>query len=130
MFRAVVTSLALTLCARPATAQITTYIPPPRPDTVSAQAIAAADSAKRDSLARVSLTNMKAWVDSAAGVPLSLPERPMDTAVVVPEPPQPVTSFEDGMPAPATASDLPALALFGVIALAAGVALLAQRPRR
>ncbi len=131
MFRAVTTALALALGAAPASAQITTYIPPARPDTLREQAIAAADSIKRDSTGRAALSDMKAWVDSAAGV--SVPG-PFDTAAPTVEiepvqPVQPVTTFENGMAAPATASEVPAIALLGALALVAGAALLARRPR-
>jgi hypothetical protein len=125
MFRAVITGLALTLGASQATAQITTYIAPPRAAAPSAQAIAAADSVQRDSVARVAVTNMKVWVDSAAGV--SVPSHVGDSTAV--DPGRPVTTFSDGTVAPATASSLPTVAFVGLLAFVMGIALLRHRGR-
>lgn len=127
MVRAVLAGLALALSATQASAQITTYVAPPRPAASSPRMIAVADSARRDSVAQVSMTNMKVWVDSAAGV--TVPEHVGDS-VTANDPGAPVISgFSDGSVAPATASDLPTLALLGVVFFALGAALLAHRPR-
>ena len=65
---------AMTLCAAtllmPAalSAQFTTFVAPPRKATVdSAKATVAVAKARADSVARMTLSDMKAWVDSAAG---------------------------------------------------------------
>lgn len=126
MFRAVLAGVALVLGASQASAQITTYVAPPRPLATSPQLVAAADSA-RDSVAKVAMANMKVWVDSAAGV--SVPAHVGDTTAAN-DPGRPVTTtFADGSVAPATASDLPTVALLGVLVCAIGAALLANRPR-
>src|SRR5207253_7514202 len=103
-----------------------TYLAPPKP-IMTPQMVAAADSARKDSVAVVATTNMKAWVDSAAGV--AVPERVGDSTVVDPGKPDAVTSFSNGAVAPSTASALPALALFGVLAALAGAALLVYERR-
>jgi hypothetical protein len=112
-----------------ATAQITTYVAPPRAETPGGM-IATADSARRDSVARATMTNMKAWVDSAAGIPVPATVGAVDSAALANDPGAPVvTTFSEGAVAPATASVLPALALVGVALLALGAILLATRPR-
>lgn len=125
MVRTLFLSAVMLLGSSAAAAQITTYVAPPRPLAQSPM-VAAADSAQRDSVAQVAMTNMKAWVDSAAGV--SVPAHvgdsiPVDTTRRITE------TFVDGSVAPATASYLPALALFGTLTFAVGAALLRKRPR-
>lgn len=122
MLRAILAGAALTLCASQARAQITTYVAPSRPAAADPAVVAAADSVRRDSLAAVAMTNMKEWVDSAAGI--AVPENVGDSL-----PPVAVTTFEDGSVAPATASDLPTLAVVGVLFLLLGAGLVATRPR-
>ena len=129
MCRMVVVGVALVLSAGRLGAQITTYVAPPRPQPVI-QAAAAADSARKDSIAaRLAITNMKAWVDSAAGV--SVPVNVGDSVPAAEPRPRPpvITTFEDGAVAPTTASSLPAISLFGLLAIAAGSVLLARRSR-
>ena len=128
MVRTLFTSTVLLLAAGSAGAQITTYIAPPRP-AAELRMIAAADSAQRDSVAVASMTNMKAWVDSAAGIPVPATVGRIDSAALVNDPGRPVTVFSDGSVAPATASALPAIAIFGVLALGTGLLLLGSRPR-
>jgi len=123
MFRALVV-VALVAVSSAAGAQITTYIAPPKP-IMTPQMVAAADSARKDSVAVVATTNMKAWVDSAAGV--TVPDRVGDSTVVDPGKPDVVTTFSNGTIAPNTASALPSLVLFGVAAGLAGAALLLRR---
>jgi len=126
--------MAMLICATQVSAQITTYVPPPRPAQPTAQAVATADSARRDSVAQVSMRNMKEWVDSAAGV--AVPS--YDTAVaVVPVVPvvndttlrPTVTTFSNGTVAPETASDLPVIVVLGVVGLVVGAGLLTSRSR-
>jgi hypothetical protein len=130
MFRTVFAGAALVLCTTQLSAQITTYVAPPRPLAASPQLVAATDSARRDSVSQATVTNMKAWVDSAAGV--SVPAHVGDS-IPANDPGRPdpvVTTFESGSVAPATASSLPTLLAFGGLALALGVALRMRRPRR
>lgn len=122
MFRAVLAGVALTLCTSQVSAQITTYVAPSRPAAPDPAVVAAADSVKRDSLAQVAMTNMKEWVDSAAGV--AVPATVGDSL-----PPVSVTTFEEGAVAPATASNLPTLALVGFVFLLLGAGLVATRER-
>jgi hypothetical protein len=122
MFRAVLAGVTLTLCVSQASAQITTYVAPSRPAAPDPAVVATADSVRRDSLAQVAMTNMKEWVDSAAGI--AVPATVGDSL-----PPVSVTTFEDGSVAPNTASDLPTLALVGFIFLLVGAGLVANRQR-
>ena len=126
MIRTLCLSAALMFAASAAGAQITTYVAPPRPISESPEFIAAADSARRDSVARSTMADMRAWVDSAAGI--TVPANVGDT-VVMDDPGRPITNFADGSVAPATASELPTVALLGMLAFAVGAALLATRPR-
>ena len=125
MFRATLVVAALLTLSSVAGAQITTYIAPPKP-VMTPQMVAAADSARKDSVAVVASTNMKAWVDSAAGV--SVPDRVGDSTMVDPGKPD-LTTFSDGSVAPNTATVLPAMGLFGAVAALAGAALLMRKPR-
>lgn len=124
MFRATIVVAVLVGLSSAAGAQITTYIAPPKP--LMTQMVASADSARRDSVAAVATTNMKAWVDSAAGV--TVPDRVGDSTVVDPGKPD-LTTFSDGSLAPNTASALPAMGLFGVAVAIAGAAMLMRKPR-
>lgn len=127
MCRVVLAGAVLLMCANGLSAQITTYVAPPNPLQPSPQAVATADSARRDSVTQVSMRNMKAWVDSAAGV--SIPAH--DTAIVVRDSGgrQVVTTFNAGSVAPDTASELPTLAFLGVVGLLVGAGLLTNRSR-
>ena len=143
--RAAPTILALALLALlpvAASAQFTTFVAPPRKAVVdSAKAAIIAEQATRgDSAARMSLTDMKAWVDSAAGVgtPSSTVAIADTTSPATPAPvpstpgaPQPsTTAFSDGAIAPNTASALPSLALGGLVLLVVGGVLLRLRSRQ
>jgi hypothetical protein len=138
--RGIVAVLLLTLSARTVAAQITSFVPPrrpPRPDTTRPVAQKAAE--KRDSVTRLTLTSMQAWVDSAIGMPAPSPVPIRDTTstdggsadsvsrndVLPPAPPR---FFSNGAIAPATASNLPAILGAGVVSLIAGLVLL--RPGR
>ena len=123
--RAGVVGVMLLVSSSVAHSQITTYVAHPREPLKTPAMVAAADSAKRDSIADASMTSMKAWVDSAAGVTVPAHVGTTDTARAD----QTVTTFSNGTVAPATASDLPELALIGVCALVVGAGLLATRPR-
>jgi LPXTG-motif cell wall-anchored protein len=126
MFRTSLAGILLALSTE-VSAQITTYVAPPRSQAPSPQMVAAADSVQRDSIAKATMTNMKAWVDSAAGV--SVPAHVGDS-LPANDPGLPVTTtFNDGAVAPATASSLPAVSLLGTLAIIAGALLLAKRRR-
>ncbi len=59
MYRAVLASAALMLSAGALSAQITTYVAPPRPIPPSPLAVATADSVHRDSVKTANIKNMK-----------------------------------------------------------------------
>ncbi len=130
--------LALALTAgisATASAQFTTFIAPQTKQTPAQKAAAVAQEKTRvDSIQRVQLTNMKTWVDSAAGSiapPAAIPDTltrsttfSSDTTFARAQANDSVT-LKHGVRAPATASDLPLFALLGAIALAIGTVMLA-----
>jgi hypothetical protein len=140
--RAAVIALVALGAAR-ADAQITTVITPPKQTEAKSQALARRAQVAQDSVARVTLTEMKQWVDSAAA---SLALRP-DSGTVPPDssaaaraaqqPFPPGTDsaaarrrvvegppeFREGARAPNTATNVPTLALLGVAMIAVGFAL-------
>ncbi len=124
MFRAALVVATLVSLSSGLGAQITTYIAPPKP-VMTPQMVATADSLRKDSVAAVAATDMKAWVDSAAGI--TVPDRVGDSTIVDPGKPEVTTTFSDGSLAPNTATALPAMGLFGVVAVFAGAALLMRR---
>ncbi len=105
--------------AAQASAQVTTFMPPPDRARDSVKAVAAvADSVARDSVAEAQVANMKAWVDSAAGDIVTARHDSLGmTAVGMAQ------SFADGSRAPETATPLPLIALLGVGAMGAGLIL-------
>jgi len=117
-----------------AAAQFTTFIPPQTKAADSAKAaVAAQAAAQADTLLSTRLTNLKTWVDSAAGVPAPLPavrdslvaRNPSPAAMDTMSANAPDTAaLRQGLRAPETASDLPMLALIGSVALGLGVLLL------
>jgi hypothetical protein len=131
--------------ALPATAagQFTTFTPPrPRVDSARIAPTPAQQQATADSATRVAITNMKAWVDSAAGDvvvnrvdstgrpvaapgPVTSGATPSDRAAT---PAESTMTFRDGARAPDTATWLPLLVLVGTGAVGAGVLLLRWRP--
>jgi len=124
MFRAILGGVVLCLSASVASAQITTYVAPPRP-LAQTPMVAAADSAQRDSVARAAMTNMKTWVDSAAGVVVP----PADTAFRVQTiTGDTVTMTSVGMVAPNTASPVPFLLATGILGMLLGL-MMVRRPR-
>ena len=118
------------LAGMPATAaaQFTTFIPPQvrLADSVKA-VVAAAQKAQTDSAVSMQLTNMKTWVDSAAGI-TTPPVTAADSATVglTTASAAETTTFANGARAPETASDLPTLALIGVVLLGLGTLLLSE----
>ncbi len=117
-------ALLMLIASVPATAsaQFTTFIPPQNKakDSVKA-AVVAEQRAKSDSITAASVTNMRTWVDSAAGV-----VAPTTAADSLTRAAAESTTFRNGSPAPMTASSLPLLLLLGVSSLGAGVMLLAR----
>ena len=122
-----------------ASAQFTTFIPPHTKAADSAKtAVAAQQRAEADSIQRVQLTNMKTWVDSAAGVVApptatradSLMGSPPDSLTRAQAAPQAVATdtaptLKNGARAPETASNLPLFALLGAMGLGIGTVMLA-----
>jgi hypothetical protein len=135
-----------TLLPATAAGQFTTYTPPPRPraDSAGAPATPAQQRAAADSVARVAITNMKAWVDSAAGdvVVNRTDSTGRPVAAVGPVTPDPLATprrdaagrestvaFTEGARAPDTATWLPLLVLIGSVAVGAGALLLRSHRR-
>lgn len=128
-----------------ANAQITTVVSTPAKRNAQAQQAAAQrEQAAQDSIARVTLTDMKEWVDSAATALAIRPDtgtKPADTAATAPPPStpaardtgtatrrEPAPEFRDRSRAPDTATLLPTIAVTGVALVALGIAL-HRRPR-
>jgi hypothetical protein len=115
-------------------AQFTTFIPPVNKtaDSVKA-AVAVAQQVQQDSVVTAQMTNMKTWVDSAAGM-TPTPETPADSLAAGLPAPVPTSldsaMFANGARAPATASSLPLLLLLGLGFVAAGVAIVCVDPPR
>jgi hypothetical protein len=109
-------------------AQFTTFIPPLNKVADSVKAIAVAQTkVQSDSAVNVQLTNMKTWVDSAAGINPG-PATAADSVASAMAPTTTTASVptaRNGRRAPATASVLPTIALIGAITLGLGLCLLA-----
>jgi hypothetical protein len=107
-----------------AEAQFTTFIPPKNKvaDSVKA-AVVAEQKATEDSLSQAHITNMKTWVDSAAGL------MPTTTADSLPPLETDTLALRNGARAPATATSLPLLVLVGTLALLLGACLLGDTPQ-
>jgi hypothetical protein len=119
-----------------AQAQFTTFIPPQAKMADSAKsAVVAQQKAQADSVTNLQIADMKTWVDSAAGVAMppattadslaragvsgaATPSTPATTDTTTP-------TLRNGARAPATASDLPLLALIGMLSLFVGTVMLA-----
>jgi hypothetical protein len=142
--RAAVAAL-LTLGAQRAHAQITTVIAAPkRPDTVAQQRAARVEQAAQDSVARVTLTGMTQWVDSAAAAMSLRPDTSAmpasDTSAAARNttaaPPDSARARRDttadvssGARAPDTATLAPTIALAGATLILIGL-VMRRRPRR
>lgn len=118
----------------PAMAQFTTVITSPARKAAAADTMAA----HRDTVMhQTTLSNMRAWVDSAAGIAASgqavaaRDTARADSMVIALNNPrrqrEATTYFREGAPAPNTATPLPLLALLGAASLAAGAFLLGGR---
>jgi hypothetical protein len=135
--------VALTFIPALASAQITTVISAPKRQQATAQVAAQREAATQDSIARVTLTGMKEWVDSAANAMAVRPDTGVtvaDTALAsTTQPPRqradstptrpstarPADAFRDGARAPNTATPWPTLAALGLGLI--GVGLLIRR---
>lgn len=115
-----------------AAAQFTTFIAPPSPvkDSIKA-AVVAEQRVMTDSITQAKITDMKTWVDSAAGMSrVSAIDTTMPTAL---RSRATVTTASNGTIAPATASPLPLLVVVGTAAMLLGSALIRRpqlKPRR
>ena len=130
--------------AATANAQITTVVASPPRKTEAAQQAAAQQRERvaQDSVARVAMTGMKEWVDSASAALAIRPDTvptPADTALATPRaataPSQKSDTsataraserqpeFRDGARAPDTATPVPAIGLAGIVLILAGVAM-------
>lgn len=115
-----------------ASAQFTTFVAPASRSDSAHAAVVAEQKAHADSITHTTLTNMKAWVDSAAGVSVAQTDSAQAAEGVVATTTtktKTTTSFADGAVAPETASPLPLIALVGLAALSLGTVLLAGRDR-
>ena len=129
-----------TLLPAAAAGQFTTFTPPrPRVDSARIAPTPAQQQVAADSIARATITNMKAWVDSAAGdvVVNRVDSTGRPVAATGPvttgspgtaAPVESTTTFRDGARAPDTATYLPLLVLVGTGALGLGLVLLRWRP--
>jgi hypothetical protein len=130
-----------TLLPATAVGQFTTYTPPRPPvDSVRVRPTPAQQQAAADSVTRVAITNMKAWVDSAAGDVVVNRVDSTGRPVAAPGPvtsgaagrdtarSESTTAFREGAPAPDTATWLPLLVLVGTGAIGIGALLLRWRP--
>jgi hypothetical protein len=111
-----------------ASAQFTTFIPPQKAKDSVKAAVAAEQRTRADSVTTASVTNMRAWVDSAAGVLAPTTTAPV-TDSLKPTSTDSLT-MRNGSPAPMTASALPLLLLLGVGSLGAGAILLIRPATR
>lgn len=115
-------------------AQFTTFIPPVNKaaDSIKA-AVVAEQKVQQDSVATAQMTNMKTWVDSAAGI-VPTPVTAVDSLGVATKTSTTTTvdstMFANGTRAPATASMLPLLLLIGLGFIGAGVGVMFAQPSR
>lgn len=123
--------VAALLAAPAASAQFTGLVtPPPRP-APPVELVARAGDVTADTTPERRMSDMKAWVDSAAvAVAAKAPQDTTSPPVVIetapavePPPQQEVSAFREGAPAPDTATLLPALLLLGAGLVAGGAAL-------
>jgi LPXTG-motif cell wall-anchored protein len=130
-------ALALTLTASPAAAQFTAVVAPPKAREAAPAAVAeATPGARTDSAGRTALGDMRAWVDSAAGIAAPSATAQADTtrrdstatwtsaAGAVAQAADTTVAADGAMRAPDTATMMPAVALLGLLMLGAGAWLL------
>jgi MYXO-CTERM domain-containing protein len=130
-----------------AEAQITTVMDPPKRVDAKQQLAAKQEKVAQDSIARVTMTGMKEWVDSAAnalavrpdtnavaandsGATATQQQAPQRTDSVAKTPSRATapTEFRDRARAPDTATPVPTVAFVGAVMLLLGVAMRRRRP--
>lgn len=133
---AILLTAATVLTPTVLSAQFTTFVAPPRKAAVDSAPKTIAAKARADSVARMSLTDMKTWVDSAAGTSTQVATANDTTMAAanaaVPAPnadARTTTTFSNGAIAPNTASPLPAYLAAGFASLSVGLFLLRRRRR-
>ena len=136
---AILLTAATLLTPAALSAQFTTFVAPPRKAVADSAPTTVAAKARADSVARMSLTDMKSWVDSAAGTSTQVATANDTTmaaanaAAAATQAPganaRTTTTFSNGAIAPNTASPLPAYLAAGVASLSAGLFLLRRRRR-
>ena len=136
---AILFTAAALLAPAALSAQFTTFVAPPRKAAADSAPKTVAAKARADSVARMSVTDMKTWVDSAAGTSTqvaSASDTTMAAANAAATAPQAAnanarttTTFSNGAIAPNTASPLPAYLAAGLASLSAGLFLLRRRRR-
>jgi hypothetical protein len=137
----------LTFATERAHAQITTVIAAPkRPDPVAQQQAARVERATQDSVARVTLTGMTQWVDSAAAALALRPDTgttPIsDTSAAPARTPVPsradsasdarrdtTGAMRSGARAPDTATVIPTIALVGAVMILVGLVMRGRHRR-
>ena len=136
---AILLTAATLLTPAALSAQFTTFVAPPRKVAVDSAPKTVAAKARADSVARMSLTDMKTWVDSAAGTSTQVASA-TDTTLASANAAAPAspassgnarttTTFSNGAIAPNTASPLPAYLVAGLASFSAGLFLLRRRRR-
>ena len=135
---AILLTAATLLTPAALSAQFTTFVAPPRKAVGDSAPTTVAAKARADSVARMSLTDMKTWVDSAAGTNTQVASANDTTmaaanaAVAAPQVPnnaRTTTTFSNGAIAPNTASPLPAYLAAGLASFSVGLFLLRRRRR-
>jgi hypothetical protein len=131
-------SAATLLAPSALSAQFTTFVAPPQKQSAGtiAKPTVATAKAKADSVRRMTLTDMKAWVDSAAGTSTQL-AAVNDTTTAMSNPAAPLpskpgpehrtTAFSNGAVAPSTATALPTYLVAGLIMFAVGLVTLRRQ---
>ena len=139
LVRAVLLTAAMVVFAPAgASAQFTGVVVPPK--KTESEASASVVAARADSVRETRLTDMRAWVDSAAtSLGVSTAAAPVDSTLpaVAGEPAThtetsngAVESMSTGVRAPDTATLFPLLAMVGAAFISAGAFLVSTRPRR
>ena len=136
---AILLTAAALLTPAVSSAQFTTFVAPPRKAVVDSAPTTVAAKARADSVARMSLTDMKTWVDSAAGTSTQVASTNDTTMAAAnastPAPQVPsgnahsTTTFSNGAIAPNTASPLPAYLAAGFALFSVGLFLVRRRRR-
>ena len=123
-------ALVALVAAEPARAQFTATVAPPKREKPTAQVAAETQAAAQaDTARRTQLSEMRAWVDSAAQAATGRPVVRQDSTVVTTTETTTTTTAAGTVALPDTASPLPAIALGGGLLILLG-ALLFGRPER